>query len=187
MYKSLEKSNFPFEHCWYLLKEQPKWISRSTKDVPKEKKKMVPSPTTTPSPTRNVIENEIIELDRPMGRKAEKRKRKAHGMQAEDIIELRKMKYALLEESLSQEKEFYRLKAEKMEYDKAKEEKRLHLEDERLRLETEKLKIEAEKINLAKKESDERIMMMDVSVMPELQRLYIDKLQREIMMRDSHA
>ncbi|XP_042958060.1 ensconsin-like [Carya illinoinensis] len=179
---------------------------------------MSPSSTPTPTPcsaatedsvfdleTENVIENEVIELDRPMGRKAEKGKRKAQGRQAEENFQLRKMKYTMLEESRAQEKEFYRLKAEKIEYDKEKEEKKLRLEDERLRLEAEKIKIEAakeqskirqederlrleaEKVELAKKESDQRIMMMDVSVMPEMQRLYFEQLQREIIMRRSHA
>ncbi|KAG6628716.1 hypothetical protein CIPAW_14G032300 [Carya illinoinensis] len=179
MYQSLEKCSFQFEHCWHLLKDQPKWIWRATKDVPL---------------------------------KAEKGKRKAQGKQAEENLQLRKMKYTLLEESRAQEKEFYRLKAEKIEYDKEKEEKKLHLEDERLRLEAEKMRIEAEKmrieaekeqskirqederlrleaekVELAKKESDQRIMMMDVSVMPEMQRLYFQQLQTEIMMRHSNA
>ncbi|XP_076937197.1 uncharacterized protein LOC143604679 [Bidens hawaiensis] len=90
---------------------------------------------------------------------------------------------------------------DKTEYDKEK----LHLEDKRLRLEAEKLRIEAEKerskirqedermrleaerMKLTKKESDDRIMMMDVSVMSEMQRLYFEKLQREIIMRCNHA
>ncbi|KAG2724941.1 hypothetical protein I3760_01G042400 [Carya illinoinensis] len=193
MYQSLEKCSFQFEHCWHLLKDQPKWIWRATKDVTPRRKTM--SPSLTPTSTRcsaatedsvfdleteNVIENEVAELDRPMGRKAEKGKRKAQGKHAEENFQLRKMKYTLLEESRAQEKEFYRLKAEKMEYDKEKEEKKLRQEDERLRL-------EAEKVELAKKESDQRIMMMDVSVMPEMQRLYFQQLQREIMMRRSNA
>ncbi|KAG6634190.1 hypothetical protein CIPAW_12G101800 [Carya illinoinensis] len=212
MYQALEKCSFQFEHCWHLLKDQPKWIWRATKDDPKRRKTMSPSPT----PTRcsgatvdsvfymevdNVMENEVIELDRPIGRKAEKGKRKAQGRQAEENFQLRKMKYTLLEESRAQEKEFYFMKAEKMEYDKEKEEQKLHLEDERLRLEVEKMRIEAEKeqnrirqederlrleaekVELAKKESDQRIMMMDVSVMPEMQRLYFQQLQREIISR----
>ncbi|KAG2725413.1 hypothetical protein I3760_01G064900 [Carya illinoinensis] len=200
MYQSLEKCSFQFEHCWHLLKDQPKWIWRATKDVTPRRKTMSPSLTPTSTPcsaatedsvfdleTENVIENEVAELDRPMGRKAEKGKRKAQGKHAEENFQLRKMKYTLLEESRAQEKEFYRLKAEKMEYDKEKEEKKLRLEDERLRLEAEKMKIEAEKVKLAKKESDQRIMMMDVSVMPEMQRLYFQQLQREIMMRRSNA
>ncbi|KAG2678936.1 hypothetical protein I3760_11G027100 [Carya illinoinensis] len=212
IYQALEKCSFQFEHCWHLLKGQPKWIWRATKEDPKRRKTMSPSPT----PTRGsgatidsafdieadeVMENEVIELDRPIGRKDEKEKRKAQGRQAEENFQLRKMKYTLLEESCTQEKEFYRMKAEKMEYDKEKEEKKLRLEDERLRLEVEKMRIEAEKeqskirqederlrleaekVELAKKESDQRIMMMDMSVMPEMQRLYFQQLQRKIMTR----
>ncbi|KAI3795992.1 hypothetical protein L1987_38653 [Smallanthus sonchifolius] len=91
---------------------------------------------------------------------------------AEETIQFRKMKYTLLEESHAQEKEFYRLKAEKMEYDKEKEQSKIRQEDERLRL-------EVEKMELAKKESDHRIMMMDVSAMPEMQRLYFEELYDE--------
>ncbi|XP_076895916.1 uncharacterized protein LOC143548710 [Bidens hawaiensis] len=165
MYQSIRKKIYRFEHCWHLLKDQPKWISYTTKDDTIKKKTTVPSPTptTTSSPTENVIE-----LDRPMGRKAEKAKRKAQSIQSEEIIQLRKMKYTLLEESSAQEKEYYRLKAEKMEHDNANEQKKLHLEDERLKLKKEKLRIEAEKAELAKKDSDQRIMMMDVSVMSKI-------------------
>ncbi|KAG2721181.1 hypothetical protein I3760_02G069900 [Carya illinoinensis] len=218
MYQSLEKCSFQFEHCWHLLKDQPKWIWCATKDVLPRRKTMSPSLTPTSTQcsaatedsvfdleTKNVIENEVAELDLPMGRKAKKGKRKAQGKQAEENFQLRKMKYTLLEESRAQEKEFYRLKAEKMEYDKEKEEKKLRLEDERLRLEAEKMRIEAEKeqrkirqederlrleaekVEFAKKELDQRIMMMDVSVMSEMQRLYFQQLQREIIMRRSNA
>ncbi|KAG2692839.1 hypothetical protein I3760_08G070500 [Carya illinoinensis] len=148
-----------------------------------------------------VMENEVIELDRPIGRKAEKGKQKAQGRQAEENFQLKKMKYTLLEESRTQEKEFYRMKAEKMEYDKEKEEKKLRIKDERLRLEAEKmvierekevnkirqederLRLEAQKVELVLKDQDQRIMMMDVSVMPEMQRLYFQQLQREIIAR----
>ncbi|KAG2700665.1 hypothetical protein I3760_06G008900 [Carya illinoinensis] len=189
MYQSLEKCSFQFEHCWHLLKDQPKWIWRATKEDPKRRKTMSPSPT----PTRcsratvdsvfdlkadHVMENEVMEPNRPIGRKAEKGKRKAQGQHAEENFQLRKMKYTLLEESRAKEKEFFRLKAEKMAYDKETEARKLRQEDERLRL-------EAEKVELAKKESDQRIMMMDISVMPELQRQFFQQLQREVMARCS--
>ncbi|KAG6667204.1 hypothetical protein CIPAW_01G084700 [Carya illinoinensis] len=128
----------------------------------------------------HVMENEVIEPDRPMGRKAEKGKRKAQGQHAEENFQLKKMKYTLLEESRAQEKEFFRLKAEKMVYHKETEARKLRQEDERLRL-------EAEKVELVKKESDQRIMMMDVSVMPELQRQFFQQLQREVMARRSRS
>ncbi|KAF5815732.1 putative sister chromatid cohesion protein Pds5 [Helianthus annuus] len=96
-------------------------------------------------------------------------------------------------------------KAEKMEYDKEKDGRKLCLEDRRLRLEAkklrfkvdkaqskirqedERLKLEAEKMKLLKKESDILIMRMDTSVMPKMQRLYFEELQKEITTRGDHA
>ncbi|KAG6634282.1 hypothetical protein CIPAW_12G107800 [Carya illinoinensis] len=151
MYQSLEKCPFQFEHCWHLLKDQPKWIWRATKEDPKWRKKMYPSPT--PTRCSGAIVDSIFDLE------------------ADHVME---------NESRAQEKEFFRLKAEKMAYDKETEARKLRQEDERLRL-------EAEKVELAKKESDQRIMMMDVSVMPELQRQFFQQLQREVMARRSRS
>lgn len=77
MYQSLEKCSFQFEHCWDLLKNQPKWIAHATKDDPKRRKMVSSIPTSTQfsaATEDNVIENDIIELDRPIGRKAVKEK-----------------------------------------------------------------------------------------------------------------
>ncbi|KAK1374125.1 glutathione S-transferase T3-like [Heracleum sosnowskyi] len=83
MYQSLEKCSFQFEHCYHMLKNQPKWIGHTTKEDPKRRKMVSPSPspslisTTTQCSTTtedNVFENDVIELDRPIGRKAEKGK-----------------------------------------------------------------------------------------------------------------
>ncbi|WOH09544.1 hypothetical protein DCAR_0729001 [Daucus carota subsp. sativus] len=159
MYKSLEKCNFQFEHCWNLLKDQPKWIGHATKEDPKRRKTVSPVPKTSPCSAGtedNAIENDIIELDRPIGRKAEKGKRKALDKQIEESVQLRKLKYTLLEES------------------RKKEEKKLHQEDERL-------KLEREKVKLAKKESDQRIMMMNLNGMTDIQKQYFQQLQKEIM------
>ncbi|KAG6632832.1 hypothetical protein CIPAW_12G006100 [Carya illinoinensis] len=201
MYQSLDKCFFQFEHCWHLLKDQPKWIWHSTKEDLKRRKMMSTSliPTQCSGAmvdsvfdleTDNVIDNDVTELDRPMGRKVEKGKRKAQGRQAEENFVLRKMKYTLLEES---------------QYDKEKEGKKMCLKDERLRLEAkkmendrenelnkirqegERLMLEAEKLELAKKEADQRFMMMDLSAMPSMQRLYFQQLQWKIIARRNAA
>ncbi|KAK1431239.1 hypothetical protein QVD17_14553 [Tagetes erecta] len=157
---------------------------------------------------RSETESRSLEnLIRKWGRaswNAEQANRNGLDEKTEEIFQLKKMKYTLLEETRAQKKEFYLLKAEKIKYDKENEERKLHLEDERLRLEAEKLRIEAkkeqskirqeekrlrledEKIKLAKKEFDERIMMMDMSVLSEMQRLYFERLQKEIMMKYNH-
>ncbi|KAG6653780.1 hypothetical protein CIPAW_05G100200 [Carya illinoinensis] len=158
-----------FEHCWCLLKDQPKWIWRATKEDPKRRKMMSPSPT--PTRCSGATVDSVFDL------KADSVMENEH---AEENFQLRKMKYTLLEESRAQEKEFFRLKAEKMAYDKETEARKLRQEDEQLRL-------EAEKVELAKKESDQRTMMMDVSVMPELQRQFFQQLQREVMARRSRS
>ena len=53
----------------------------------------------------------------------------------------------------------------------------------KIRQEDERLRLEAQKVLLATKDQDQRIMMMDVGGMPEMQRLYFQQLQREIMAR----
>lgn len=64
---------------------------------------------------------------------------------------------------------------------KKKEEKKLHQEDERL-------KLEREKVKLAKKESDQRIMMMNLNGMTDIQKQYFQQLQKEIMEEnDAHV
>ncbi|KAF5473441.1 hypothetical protein F2P56_010052 [Juglans regia] len=189
MYQSLEKTTFQFEHCWQLLKDQPKWNQRCTKDGTKRRSTMSPtysrtSSMATNSPIdsvggtegENMETNDVIDLDRPIGRKAEKGKRKAQGRASEELVELSKKRYTLLEESRAQEKEFFRLKAEKMAYEREMEENKTRQEDERLRL-------EAEKLEIARLEREERIMLLDVSTLNEVQQVYFQQLQREILAR----
>lgn len=66
---------------------------------------------------QHVVNNNVVELERPIGMKYEKAKWKAPIRPIEDIAEIPKMKYTLLEELHVQEKEFFHLKEEKMQYD----------------------------------------------------------------------
>ncbi|XP_040989513.1 uncharacterized protein LOC121237023 [Juglans microcarpa x Juglans regia] len=178
-----------FEHCWQLLKDQPKWNQHCTKDGMKRRLTMSPtySRTSTVAPNspidsvggteaENLVENDVIKLDRPMGRKAEKGKRKAQTRASDELVELSKHKYTLLEESRAQEKELFRLKAEKMAYDREREGNKSRQEDERLRL-------EAEKLEIARWEREELIMLLDLSTLPGVQLVYFQQLQREILAR----
>lgn len=89
-YHKLEDRNFQFEHCWHQLKNEPKWILHATKEpIKKRRINPTPNPTQYPFPiddllvnleAENAIENDDIDLDPPIGRKAEIRKRKAQGM-----------------------------------------------------------------------------------------------------------
>ena len=64
-----KKIAFAYEHCWVVLKNQPKW------SMPKERSKGLPQ---TPSSIDQVDSNDddTVVLERPIGRKAEKTKRK---------------------------------------------------------------------------------------------------------------
>ena len=60
-----KKTTFAFDHCWVVLKNQSKW------SMPKERSKGLPQ---TPSSIYQVGSNDddIMEVERPIGRKAEK-------------------------------------------------------------------------------------------------------------------
>ena len=60
-----KKTAFAFEHCWVVLKNQPKW------SMPKERSKGLPQ---TPSSIDQVGSNDddTMEVERPIGKKAEK-------------------------------------------------------------------------------------------------------------------
>ncbi|KAG6648033.1 hypothetical protein CIPAW_07G120000 [Carya illinoinensis] len=164
MYQSLEKCSFQFEHCWHLLKDQPKWIWRTTKEDLKRRKTISSSPT--PTQCSAAIED-----------------LRSHELKRKSFIALRPRRWSMTRrkrKKLRLEDERLRLEAEKMKIEVAKEQSKICQEDKRMRL-------EAEKVELAKKESNQHIMMMDVSVMPEMQRLYFQQLQMEIMMRSGHA
>ncbi|KAG2717485.1 hypothetical protein I3760_03G177600, partial [Carya illinoinensis] len=164
MYQALEKCSFQLEHCWHLLKDQPKWIWQATKDDPNDRI----------GPT-NWKESRERKTKGP--RQASRGK---FPTQEDEVYSFggvtRSGERVLLNEGREDGDERLRLEAEKMRIEAEKEQNRIRQEDERLRL-------EAEKVELAKKESDQRIMMMDVSVMPEMQRLYFQQLQREIISR----
>ncbi|KAF5472743.1 hypothetical protein F2P56_009437 [Juglans regia] len=116
---------------------------------------------------------------------------KAQAMLAEALS---KLKHTLLEESRAQEKELFRLKVEKMEYDQEREEKKIGQENERLRLEAERLRLEAEKLELTRREAneraerdllerEERIMTVNMLNLYGLQQKYFEQHQKEIMAR----
>ena len=67
--KTGKKVVFAFEHCWVVLKNQPKW------SVPKERSKWLPQ-TLSSIDQIGSNDDDTEVLERPIGRKAEKAKRK---------------------------------------------------------------------------------------------------------------
>ena len=64
-----KKTSFAFEHCWVVLKNQPKW------SMPKERSKGL-SQTLSSIDQVGCNDDDRVVLERPIGRKAEKAKRK---------------------------------------------------------------------------------------------------------------
>lgn len=54
----------------------------------------------------HVVDNNVVDLERPMGRKADKAKRKALTIPVKDIVKISRMKYTFLEKSCNRERVF---------------------------------------------------------------------------------
>ena len=111
-----KKTSFAFEHCWVVLKNQPKW------SILKERSKRLPQ---TPSSINQVDSNDdTVVLERPIGRKAEKAKRKRpDDDKGFDDYLAKKLQY--IQASHEQDKEALRIKAEKLHLKTIREEGRI--------------------------------------------------------------
>ncbi|KAK7837976.1 glutathione S-transferase T3 [Quercus suber] len=112
-----KKLPFVYEHCWVALKNQPKW------SVPKERsKRHLPTPSSIDQVDSN--DDDTVVLERPIGRKAEKAKRKrADGDNGFDNYLAKKLQY--IQASHEQDQEALRIKAEKLRLKTIKEEGRI--------------------------------------------------------------
>ena len=112
-----KKLAFAYEHCWVVLRNQPKW------SMPKERSKRLPQ---TPSSIDQVDGNDddTVVLERPIGRKAEKAKRKrTDGDKGFDDYLVKKLQY--IQASHEQDQEALRIKAEKLRLKTIREEGRI--------------------------------------------------------------
>ena len=152
-----KKTIFAFEHCWVMLKNQPKW------SVSKERSKGLPQ---TPSSIDQVgsNDNDTMVLERPIGWKVKKTKwKRTDGDKVFEDYLVKKLQY--IQESHEQDKVALRIKANRVRVDV----QRTDIEKERLRLETIR--------------EEERIMTMDTSGINEKERLYFENLKDQILAR----
>ena len=102
MYRNRVKKDFPFEHCWHVLKHQPKW------SMPKENSKVVLPPTLDSISIADGDDVSLVDnttnFERSISRKAEKvnQKKKACG---KDVGEYLAKKLKVIEDLQEQEKE----------------------------------------------------------------------------------
>ena len=102
MYIEKVKKDFPFQHCWHVLKHQPKW------SIPKEYSRVVLPPTQDSISIADgddvSLVDDITNFKRPIGKKAQKanRKKKDSG---KDVGEYMAKKMKVIEDLQEQEKE----------------------------------------------------------------------------------
>ena len=165
---------FPYMHCWKILKDQTKWADRrkkmETQKTISKKQKVVAnsSPASAPPllPAATVDENQHCNsaLQRPPGQKKEKQKLRQHSsIEALDYL-LVKKKEADAEELKKEEQ-----------YKKA-----FTLQEERIRLEKEKLELQRDQFELTKNLEEERIMNVDTSHLSTDQHQYYEVLKNAI-------
>ena len=113
MFKEIYKCNFQFEHCWLLLKNLPKWALNKPKENSRKELPQTPDSIDQDQAVRDdVLLDDTMDFQRPIGRKAKKPNRKRKDTDKE-VVEYLKKKMKFLEESWAQGKEVLRIKMEK--------------------------------------------------------------------------
>ncbi|KAL4593946.1 hypothetical protein ACB092_M005500 [Castanea dentata] len=150
---------FQFEHCWLLLKNQPKW------SVPKERSKGLPQTSSSIGEVGGGGADNTTEFERPIGKKAKKANQKSKDGD-KDFGEYLAKTLHYIEEAHEQEKEALRIKVENVQVD----EERIGFEKERIRVDEEIIR-------------GPKIMMMDTSGMTKIQRTFFEKRPEQILAR----
>ncbi|XP_038719920.1 glutathione S-transferase T3-like [Tripterygium wilfordii] len=195
MYHEMTNTHFVFDHCWNLLRNQPKWnlhIGQSS-----SKRKQPGGSSNKVHDTINLDDDKIsgsfsVDLERPIGLNAEKDRRKKGKVDHKDLTEI-------VEQLTINKKQEHveRMTWAEVERIRVEKEWQDHLAMENERLRVEKLRAEAEiqraeaekhracakmeKVEQQKKEKEFQIMMTDMSTLNEMQREYVKSLQSEII------
>ncbi|KAG6654179.1 glutathione S-transferase T3-like [Carya illinoinensis] len=155
LYRSTQKSNYNLDHCWNLLRHQPKWQVHMD-NLPTKRK--TGCPTVPATIAIDVEENESMStnLERPLGKKSEKQRE-------------RKRKH---EKSCNGQ---FDEKLSNMEADR----RLMMIERRETAMKAEKDR--AEIISLKKKKMEMEVMMLNVDNMNAVQREYFKSIQIEIL------
>ncbi|GJN29198.1 hypothetical protein PR202_gb17395 [Eleusine coracana subsp. coracana] len=171
MFKADDKSrrNFPYMHCWKILKDQPKWMDRRkhTPNLGGKRQKI----TNNATPLTAAISLGVGNVDggqpsesaqeRPPGKKKEKQKLRQHAS-------IKAMEF---------------LVAQKKEADDEKEMKKEERCKKAFALQEERISIEREKVEIKRELEEERIMNIDMSTLSYKQQQYYEMRQEEILAR----
>ncbi|KAH7863026.1 hypothetical protein Vadar_012331 [Vaccinium darrowii] len=163
MYREFNKGNpFQFEHCWNLLKDQPKWFAQCEKKKPTRARSgaalAAPSPELI-NPEDDVPNDTVVEMERPTGTKKEK-KRKFNEQASASVVKLLNV--------IHEER-------------KSTSEKKLGMLEKSYGIQAERTRIEAEKTRSEQLKEEERIMTMNTTGMTPMLQEYYHQRQIEIL------
>ncbi|KAI8561263.1 hypothetical protein RHMOL_Rhmol04G0325000 [Rhododendron molle] len=154
-YKDLHGGSFQFEHCWNILKYQPKWHVDVEKKKPKKNKTWtVPSSSTPELVDIGECDATFVDLERPIG---------------------------ILTDIKEEQKKTSDKKMDIIQQLHVEEQERHQLDKERLREEQERNAIKKEKLRMKQFKEEERIMLLDTSALPHVQQEYYQSRQMEIL------
>jgi hypothetical protein len=177
MYQKFQTTPFPFEHCWNLLKGQQKWKLHGSNEKSRRRSMATSCNNLNPNLISEVVGEDVLhdnngDVERPIGRKAEKARRKRIEHPFEDVMVFMKKKTEILEETHVQGEEFINLEREKLRLDQLDQERRHCIEEEKLNIEKKKFQLQELdwKDKILKRE--EEIMLIDTSGMSLVQQKY---------------
>ncbi|KAH7837578.1 hypothetical protein Vadar_015386 [Vaccinium darrowii] len=196
MYKQFNGSAFLFEHCWVILKNQPKWFLECEKrNQLKRSRKGVASCPSDPYmvnleddnvATDSVVDLEgptdnVVDLERPIGSKAKKVQVKKQKDQIASLTlisgaldEIKEGKKLLLDKKLEMLAKIHDQEQEKIRIKKESLQKTHDQEQEKIRIKRERLEMDQFK-------EDERVMMMNLNGLSEGQQEFYRHKQMEIL------
>jgi hypothetical protein len=159
MYHSIHGGSFNFEHCWNTLRFHPKWKRTMSEGVKKKKRKsLVQEPSCTLDSVHlgddNVSPSVVVNLERPIGNKAQKEREKTQKRQdhmsanlVEVVNDIKEEKKKSRDQRIEDRQEYIRLTKERLVFEQSREEmekeanllckKRLEMEQSREEMEKE--------------------------------------------------
>uniref|UniRef100_A0A2N9EGQ4 No apical meristem-associated C-terminal domain-containing protein n=1 Tax=Fagus sylvatica TaxID=28930 RepID=A0A2N9EGQ4_FAGSY len=177
--------SFQFEHCWNVLRHNPKWLDHIANEKPKRKSAATPF-ASEPIQLEQDDASQAA-LERPLGRKSEKArlsKRKSSDSLCanleeilSDMQEAKKLKSdekkELLERACSQTEELIQIRKTEVEKATARDQELIRLKQEKVQLERAKQEME--------------IIMMDISSLSPQQQHFIRQRRLEIIERQTKS
>ena len=194
MYQELHKTLFQFDHCWNMLRCQPKWLEHNERQRIKRIRNAMPSSPSTPE-LINIGEDDVshdtfVDLERPLDKKVEKERVSKRKNEDNTSSKLTGILNEIEEEKNINGKEIEILEItcfKEQEQDCIKQEqeqKRICIKKEQVQeqeQEQERLHIMQEKLRMEQLKEEERIIMMDTSSLSQIQQEYYHQRQMEIL------